>query len=309
MVQRVLEPGEIEQLSSAEIPFLRLPDRDTHFTDRAARLRQLAADNAMGDYLRFVAGIADTQHWAMQNLPAVMLPKPGHVEGCREHGMPPLNVQSHPRDRAWCDILRMMLRRIANQTEGKVRDTAARLENQCDELYEAQASKLLAGITLGLDLATAPFIGAAIQVYWTHMATMLGPEAFGRIDAIAVCPACGSRPVASVVRVGAKENGLRFLHCSVCSTEWHVPRIQCSSCESTRGIQYHFVEGGSRAAQAEGCDECGTYLKIFHMELDTQVEPYADDLASLPLDILMSDSGKLRSGQNLMLIHGDEDPQ
>jgi len=306
MVQRALEPGQIEKSSSSEIPFLRLPERGALFAGRAARLRELAPGHPMGDYLQFVAKIADTQHWALQNLPAVMLPRPAHVDQCREHAMPPLNVQSHARDRAWCDNLRMMLRRIAALTEGKVRDIAAKLEHERDELYEAQASKLLAGITLGLDLGAAPFIGAALQVYWTHMVDVLGAAAFGRIDVATICPACGSRPVASIVRVGGAENGLRFLHCSVCSTEWQMARIQCSSCESTKGIHYHFVEGGSKAAQAEACDECGTYLKIFYMEHGPQVEPTADDLASIALDLLMSDTGKLRSGQNLMLIHGDE---
>ena len=305
MVQRVLEPGEIEQLSSAEIPFLRLPQRGSVFAERAARLRQLAAGHAMGDYLEFVAKIADAQQWALENLPAIMLPRPERLDLMREHGMPPLNVQSHPRDRAWCDVLRMMLRRLAGQTEGRVRDIVSRLENERDELYEAQASKLLAGITLGLDLGRAPLIGAALQVYWVHMVATLGPKVFGRNDAPTVCPCCGSRPVASIVRMGAAETGLRFLHCSLCSAEWQMSRIQCTSCESTKGIEYQMVKDGAKAAQAETCEECATYLKIFYMEHDPQVEPVADDLASVTLDLLVADTEKLRSGQNLMLIHGD----
>jgi len=306
MPQRVLEPGSIESASGAEIPFLRLPDRNRLFAERAARLRDIARGHPMGDYLQLVAKIADAQHWALGNLPAVMLPGPAHVEQCRQHGMPALNVQTHARDRAWCEVLRLMLRRIAGETEGKVQDIAVRLERERDELYEAQASKLLAGISFGLDLGNAPFVGAALQVYWLHMATTLGPQAFGRTDAPTVCPCCGSRPVASIVRLGARDNGLRFLHCSLCSAEWQMARIQCTSCESTKGIFYHGIEGGSRAAKAESCDECGTYLKIFYQEYEPQSEPTADDLASLAIDLLMSDTGKLRSGQNLMLVQGEE---
>jgi FdhE protein len=221
--------------------------------------------------------------------------------------MPPLNVQEHARDRAWCDTLRMMLRRLAAQTQGVARDTAVRLENERDELYEAQASKLLAGIAFGLDLARAPLIAAALQVYWVHMVTTLGAQAFGRNDAPTVCPCCGSRPVASVVRMGAQEAGLRFLHCSLCAAEWHMARIQCTSCESTKGIEYHMVRDGAKSAQAETCEECATYLKVFYMEHDPQVDATADDLASVALDLLVADTGKLRSGQNLMLIHGEEE--
>ena len=60
-----------------------------------------------------------------------------------------------------------------------------------------------------------------------------------------------------------------------------------------------------KAVLAEGCDECDTYLKILYMDRDAQVEPAADDLATTALDLLMADTGKLRSGHNLMLIHGD----
>src|SRR5215471_2348988 len=259
MPQRILEPGEIERLSSSTIPFLRLPDRGSLFVDRAARLRQLAPGHPLGDYLQFVAAIAGVQHWALSNMAAVRLPD------------------------------------------------AVQLDGERDELYEAQASKLLAGITLGLDLAYAPLIGAALQVYWVHLVTALGSDHFGRIETATVCPACGSRPVASIARIGGVEAGYRYLHCSVCATEWHMVRIKCTNCESTKGIDYHGIEGKSKAVLAEGCDECNAYLKILYMDRDPQVEPCADDLASTSLDLLMAETGRLRSSQNLMLIHGDSD--
>src|SRR5215467_13265991 len=268
MPQRILEPGEIELLQSSSIPFLRLPERSL-FVDRAARLRQLAPGHAMGDYLQFVAEIADVQDWALGNM------------------------------------LRRMLRRLADKTARAQRSIVVRLDGERDELYEAQASKLLAGITLGLDLAYAPLIGAALQVYWVHLVTALGRDSFERIDPATVCPACGSRPVASIARIGGQEAGYRFLHCSLCAAEWHMVRIKCTTCESTKGIDYHGIDGGTKAVLAEGCDECNTYLKILYMDRDAQVEPTADDLASTALDLLMAETGKLRSGQNLMLIHGD----
>jgi FdhE protein len=307
MTQRVLEPGEIERLASSEIPFLRLPQRGALFAERAARLRQLAAGHPMADYLEFAAKLADAQHCALGEMPPVMLPAPEKLELARAHGMPPLNTASHARDRAWCDVLRGMLRHIAGASEGRVREIALGLERERDELYEAQASKILAGIAFGLDLGHAPFIGAALQVYWVHLLTTLGAEVFGRNDAPTVCPCCGSRPVASVVRMGAAEAGLRYLHCSLCSAEWHMARIQCTSCEAKEGIEYRVIQGGPKAWQAETCEACNTYLKIFHQESEPLVEPTADDLASVALDLLVSETGKLKSGQNLLLIHGEEE--
>jgi FdhE protein len=307
MTQRILQPGEIEKLSGSEIPFLRLPLRGAVFSDRAARLRQLGQGHAMQDYLNFIAGIAETQHAMLSETPALALPSDRSLSQAREHGMPPLNTHAHRRDPLWCDLLRRMLRRLEGRTDGPPLAVVKRLDAERDEFYEAQASKLLAGITLGLDLAAAPLIGAALQVYWVHLVTALGADAFAPIDAPTVCPACGSRPVASITRSGGQENGQRFLHCSLCSVEWHMVRIKCTSCEATQGINYFAIEGKSQAVKAETCDECGTYLKILSMESDPLVEPTADDLASVALDLLVADTGKLRSGQNLMLIHGEPD--
>ena len=51
---------------------------------------------------------------------------------------------------------------------------------------------------LGLDLAQAPLIGAALQVYWTrlvaHTQSQYPDLAFGRVDNATLCPCCGSKP-------------------------------------------------------------------------------------------------------------------
>jgi len=305
MTQKILEPHEIQARQASDVSFIRLAERAAVFADRAARLEQLAQGHAMGDYLGFIARVARAQDRALAEMPAVTPPSADHLFKALEHGMPPLNPHALRRDQLWCDVLRRILRAIERQTEGMARSVIKRLDAERDEFYEAQASKLLAGIELGLDLATAPLIAAGLQVYWVHLATTLGPDAFRPIDVPSICPACGSRPVASVTRTGGTENGQRFLHCSLCSTEWHMVRIKCANCEETKSINYFVVEGGTEAVKAETCDECGTYLKILYMERDPQVEPTADDLATIALDLLVADAGKLRSGQNLMLIHGD----
>jgi FdhE protein len=41
------------------------------------------------------------------------------------------------------------------------------------------------------------------------------------------------------------------------------------------------------------------------MEKDPEVEPVADDLASVTLDLLVSEAGHQRSGHNLMLLFGE----
>jgi len=309
-VQKLFTPEQIAARAGSEPPRLHMPDRASVFGDRARRLRQLAPGHAMQGYLELVALIAESQQAALDSMPLFALPRPEAIAASHEHGMPPLSHSSHARDRAWCDALRRMLREIAGKTAGRTREVVSGLEGSRDELYEAQASKLLAGVTLGLDPATAPFIGAGLQVYFTHLALALGEEGIAPIDAPGLCPCCGSRPTASVARIGGEAAGFRFLHCSLCSIEWHLVRIKCAHCDSTKGISYSGLDDGkpkqARAAVlAETCDECGSYLKIVYMDRDRDVEPCADDLATLPLDLLVTEAGREPYGVNFMLVHGD----
>lgn len=306
---KVLTPEEIAAQAGSQIPYLRLPSRVSVFADRAARLDALAAGHPMEGYLALMAEVARAQHEALAAMPPVRLPAPELVDQCNEHGMPPLNHATHARDPMWCDVTRRLLRGLSERTDGVARDVVMRLEQSRDELYEAQASKLLAGIAFGLDPATAPLIAAGLQVYFSHLVIALGENAFPRLDVGTVCPCCGTRPTASVARIGSVEAGYRFLHCALCSAQWHMVRIKCTNCESTKGIAYQAVDDGTpadrQAVRAECCDECGTYLKIVSMERDPGAEPTADDLATLALDLLVVDSGKESSGVNFMLIHGD----
>jgi FdhE protein len=48
---------------------------------------------------------------------------------------------------------------------------------------------------------------------------------------------------------------------------------------------------------------CKSYLKIVYAE-KAAVDPVADDLATLALDILVDEAGYSRSGPNLLLVPG-----
>lgn len=309
MQHKLLTPAEIAAQAGSKIPFLHLPERSLVFSDRAARLRRLAQGHAMAGYLEFIADVADEQQALLQHMPPVRLPLPAFIADCNEHAMPPLNFQTHARDPQWRRALRSLLHALADRTTGRQHEVVVALERSGDEFYEAQASNLLSGTTFGLDVAAAPLIAAGLQVYFTHLALALGERAIRPIDVTTICPACGSRPTASIARIGGNEAGYRFLHCALCSAEWHMVRIKCTNCESTKGISYLAIDDGvstgKNAVKAEVCEECGTYLKICYMEHDPHVEPVADAVASLLLDLLVVATGKGPSGVNLLLIHGD----
>jgi FdhE protein len=277
----------------------------TVFGERAARLRALAPGHAMEEYLRFAAALSDAQDRVLAGFPDLPVPDAQTLEHCRNHGMPPLAAQGMRRDAAWRDGLRALVRSLdAEALPAPARSAVERLDARADEGADATADAVLSSDYDSVDAALAPFIGAALQAYWVKLALQLGEAAFAADAPYGTCPVCASYPVAGVVRVGGAAQGLRYLVCSLCASEWHVVRVKCSACASTAGISYLGIEGARESVKAEVCAECHTYLKVFYMEKDTALEPAADDLATLALDMLVFEQGYGRLGPNLLLAPG-----
>lgn len=317
--QKILSPEEIAVRAGEQHSFLHLPEAGV-FADRALRLRALADGHAMRDFLLFVAELADAQHRALSARVAVPLPTAEQIDAAARAGQPLLPGETWAREPVWRASLRALLTDLARHLPaGPAKATALHLAEAPDEHLETQAGRLLAGVMLGLDLAAAPLIAAALQLHFVrlvqqtaaaHAGAALPP--FGRTDDPTLCPCCGSRPVASVERLGSE--GARYLACGLCATQWHYVRIKCTHCQSTKGISLQNLAAadGSTpetqpAVQAECCSECGHYLKLLHPARDHGMEPVADDLASLTLDLLVAEAGLQRHGVNLLLLFGEPD--
>ena len=332
MVQRLLEPGEIESLDHNAIPRLLLPQARSLFTARAARLRQLANNEITGipvgesmqGYLQLMAALVDAQAAVAASLPAEIfaLPDAAEIALSLEHNMPPLPV-SGTRPASWRTVFTALLDRL--EPLAKEQPQMAGVLAQLRELDAAQlegcADAVLAEVTEGVDPLHAPFVAAALQVVWAMRASQLDSPAVQPLVTNTLCPVCGSHPVASVIRIGGQSQGYRYLHCSACASEWHMVRVKCSCCEHTSKIAYQSLETAedkadvvasdsapinkandpSKVARAETCEDCKTYRKIFNQEHDFNVEPLADDLASLTLDLLVGEAGYARASGNPLL--------
>jgi FdhE protein len=310
-MQRVLDPAQIEAFAQRTIPRTRLPDPTDLFSRRATRLRQLAVGSSIAGYLQLMAALCDAQHEALKEcggarageLDPLALER---IEQARRHGLPLLPANGWPRHRGWRDILTGLCERIASGSDfpEPVSAVCRILADPDREETESQAEALLSGASDGIDAEAAPFIMAALQVYWVdlgHKLQLPRPPVHADGPQVVVCPLCGTLPVASVVRADGEYNGYRYLHCALCATEWHLVRIKCSHCLATDEIGYHFLEHGSDAIRAESCPGCRTYRKILYREKDPGAEAVADDLASLPLDLLMSADGFRRASGNPLL--------
>jgi FdhE protein len=329
---RVMSPEEITARAGGQTPYLHLPQRGSVFAERAMRLRQLTPGHAMEDFLRFMADLALAQQRQLTALDGSgRLPGPdaAALDLAARRGLPPLPAADSPRDAAWQGVLQALVADLSASAPPGVQPVLARLAGADADFLERQADALLHGVPARLDLACAPLLAAALQVCFTHQMLQTQQHAgsgqpFGRLDDPTRCPCCGSLPVASITRTAGDAPGQRYLHCGLCNLQWHMVRIQCAHCLSTQSLAYQSLDtagpdgqgeegaGSSRAAQAvlqaETCDDCGHYLKIMHSDRDPFVDPVADDLASLTLDLLVSDTGLARHGVNLLLLFGEPDP-
>ena len=300
---RILEIGQVEA-PAGKIRFVSLPDRDL-FRRRAERFRHLSPGHPLGDYLGFLALLADAQQEALNQFPAPSLPDTDAEKLCREQGMPLLATRSWTRNPAWRGGLTIILQNMSEaDLPPAAAETISGLLQAGETRLEEMADGILAGDLADIPPQELPFVAAALQVYWVRMASALGEDAFGRPEQGRACPVCGSLPNAGIIESGGAEQGLRYLCCSLCASRWHMVRLRCSSCESTHGINHYTLEGSDGAVKAESCDDCNSYLKLLYLEKDCRMEATADDLSTLALDSLMYQEGKERGGPNLFFHPG-----
>ncbi|WP_085626156.1 MULTISPECIES: formate dehydrogenase accessory protein FdhE [unclassified Pseudomonas] len=303
----ILEPGQIEA-SAVMPPFLHLPPANL-FELRAARLEQLAEGNALGEYLKLVARLCRVQQQLVDNPPTCMPVAEARQRLCISHGLPPLAADSLVREGPWLVWLQALLEHFNAQTSGPLGEALLALRGSDDNQRKGWGIALLAGQYDAVPAALVPFIGAALQAAWSSWLLALPASELKPAGGLAQCPACGSPAMAGVVRNRGKHNGLRYLACSLCACEWHVVRVKCVYCESSKDLRYTSLDDdrhapGKAPLRAECCPECECYLKQNYLENDAAAEPLADDLASLALDIRLDEEGFHRLAPNLMLAPG-----
>jgi FdhE protein len=300
----VADPIDIGNV--AQPPFVRLPELSTVFDRRAHRLTAVSRGHPLADYLEFVAALTRAQAAVAQRLPAGTFPPADQIAFCHENKLPILDRLTWRRDPSWLNALDGVLDELAPLAmPGTARAAADALRTLVGEQREAVADRILGIEPSVADPAMGCFVSAALQVYWTRMAALAEPDSVRPVEPAGTCPVCGSTPIASIVYAEGSLQGVRFLCCPLCASEWHQVRIKCANCQSTKGIAYQHIAERSPAIKAETCDECRTYTKILYMDKDPQAEPFADDLATVALDILVCEAGWARATANPFLVPAD----
>ena len=134
-----------------------------------------------------------------------------------------------------------------------------------------------------------------------RLAAQLNADSLKRV-ADGACPACGGAPVSSMIVGWEGAHGTRFCTCSNCATQWHVVRIKCLVCGNEKGITYQSLDGGSDSIMGETCESCSSYVKMLHQNKNPKLDPVADDVASLALDMTLQREGWQRASVNAFLM-------
>lgn len=274
-----------------EVPLLRPhPGAAALFARREERLRALAPGHAAGDYLEFLARLARAQRAAAERwrpAPSELAPPPQR----------PLDVARGPLP-GWQEPLALLLATLADAPmPAAARQAVARLGRLPPADLGALARRLLAGGPLpGADLAAAPLAGAGLQVAYAVRAAAVPPAGVARTAE--GCPVCGAPPVVGLV---LGDDKLRYLVCGLCASAWHHTRVQCVLCRSAARLSYLSIEGDEGPAKAECCEGCRAWLKLLYVERAPGLEPVADDVATLALDLLVAERGLRRLGPNVLL--------
>lgn len=281
-------------------PVLIYPDPAHIFLDRSRRFAALAEGHSLAGWLFFLGRLTLVQHELLQEYPSLPLPDEGVLAFARDQRLPPIATPSWPRDPFWRRTLASLVRTLAPHAPPPAQGTLKRIQTMDGAALEAIADRVLRVEFDGPDRDFLPFVAAALQVHWTALAAGLARTKVAPLDAPGVCPCCGFLPVASIVRMDGEVAKLRYLHCGLCNTEWHLERVLCAACRDGNRIAYRYIEGSDGTVRAETCDACKSYLKILYREKSPEADPVADDLATLALDLLVDEAGYDRMSPNLL---------
>lgn len=299
---RSIEPNPDAIGRVAAPPFVRMPDPRALFENRSGRLELLAQTSELAPYLRFIAGIAAAQSRIQDNLPEPEAPAADVLERAREFGMPPLDRNRVEMDEVLGETLDRLFDAVATLEKPEAAQAAlARVRAAAPEQRVGIVHGVLSDAIPADAMAEHVYVAAGVQVHFARLAAKLDKTKLARIGD-GMCPCCGGPPTSSLVVGWMGAEGARYCSCSLCGTLWNVVRVKCVLCGAGKGIGYREIEGGPGTVKAECCDSCRSYVKILYQQKDTGLDPVADDIASLGLDLLMRESEYHRGGFNPFLL-------
>ncbi len=285
-----------------EAPLALLPDPVGLFQTRKKRFAFLAETSELAPYLTFLAELSALQARLAVTLPPVTPPSPERLRTAAAGAMPPIDRAALADDPALAGTLSVLCEgaaALAMPEPARLALSAVEAAGEADRRW--LLGNILADVVPQDSIAPHLFAAAAVQVHLARLAATLDAARLVPVG-VGVCPACGGRPVTSSVMSAPGIESVRYAACACCATQWNEVRVKCLACGSTKGISYRSAETHDAAVKAETCRECTSWVKIFYRVKNPSLDPVADDVASLGLDMLMKDTGFRRAGFNPFLV-------
>jgi FdhE protein len=176
-----------------------------------------------------------------------------------------------------------------------------RVKSMDAALREEMVHNVLAEAIPVETLAEHVFVAAALQVHFARLAARLDPKTLVSVGD-GLCPSCGGAPSSTAIVRWSAPEGARYCSCSLCGTLWNHLRSKCTLCGATKQILFQEIEGSGGTVKAETCDDCRGYMKVLYQTKNDALDPIADDVATLGLDLLVRELGFRRGGVNPFLI-------
>lgn len=291
------DPTVIGGVPKAPLAFLPQPDR--LFQTRGKRFAFLAeSGHRLAPYLSFLVSLTEVQARLVDELPDLQPLPPGRIELARASRMPPIDRMQLATD----EVLHDTLIQLCDAAQSLDMPEPAQLALQAVRASDLADRHWLLENVLSDRIpedSAAPhlFAAAAVQVHMTRLASTLDATQLVPIRA-GICPTCGGRPATSSVMGAQGIENVRYATCHCCATQWNEVRVKCLCCGSTKGISYRSVENAEATVKAEVCSECDSWVKILYQVKNHSLDPIADDVASLGLDMMMKETDFSRGGVN-----------
>ena len=206
---RILPENEIKQAAASyTAPPLLFSNPKNLYQRRAARLRELAQDHPLADYLLFAAAIADAQLTLLESMPIPQDPRLQALSG-EQLANKPLNVKNWQRDPIWRKLLTALLEKLKPSANDQILTTIEWLEKAADSELEDLADKVLAQEFATISSDKAVFVWAALSLYWLQLVQQIPHNAKQEsTEDLHLCPVCSASPTASMIHLGTNQ-GLR----------------------------------------------------------------------------------------------------
>lgn len=302
---KIIPQAQLEKQSNRvsiirQTPLLFYPNPQTLYSHRAKRLQTLTATSPFSNYLDFCEKIVTAQAKLLETKP-IKIDLTDIVASATANNLAPLSISHYPLSTQWMDYMYPIMDAVIDVNDA-INSTIHDLKNNTQDELLNKATALLTGQLATVDNNESLFIWSALSLYYCQLASQLPGKAVAQSSQQNwLCPVCASSPVASVIHMG-DNIGLRYLHCSLCESEWHVPRAQCTNCDNLENITYYSLDNELSAIKTECCERCHSYLKIFSQEKEPHLDIIADDIDSLLLDMETEKQQFAKSGINPLLF-------